>query len=68
MRGKACCSHGSEGDEMESRCEVETGDAQSGDVQRDCPGVDVDKGCLVSCTRRPELECLFQHVLVCDLC
>ena len=53
---------------MESRCEVETGDAQSGDVQRDCPGVDVDKGCLVSCTRRPELECLFQHVLVCDLC
>lgn len=45
---------------------LETGDAWNGDVQRDCPGVDIDKGRLPH-THRPQLECLFQHVVVCDL-
>lgn len=34
--------------EMRRKADVksETGDARNGDVQRDCPGVDIDKGCL----------------------
>ena len=44
---------------------LEAGDAWNGDVQRDCPGVDTDKR---PRTHRPELECLFQQVVVCDLC
>lgn len=47
---------------------LEAGDAWNGDVQRDCSGVDIDKRTYVCHVHRPELEHLFQHVVVCDLC